>query len=40
MLRGSSGPSFKIGELLGCDGRVGKRDSLSWSRFGVARSSR
>jgi hypothetical protein len=40
MLRGNSGPSFKIGEWLGWDGRVGKRDPLSWSRSGVAWLSR
>jgi hypothetical protein len=40
MLRSDSGPSFKIGELLGGVGRAGDRDPLIWSRSGVARLSR
>jgi hypothetical protein len=42
MLLGNSGPSFKIGEVLGGDGRAGKRDPdpLTWSRSGAATLSR
>jgi hypothetical protein len=40
MLRSDSSPSFKIGEVLGGDGRTGKRDPLIWSRSGAALLSR